>query len=173
MKTAKVFLGLGTNLGDKEANLNLAILHLKAYDIKIIQSSRIYVSPPWGFDSKDEFYNVVLEVETKLNPFQLLIEIKGIELKMGRLVKTSQNYESRIIDIDIIDYNFEIINYEDLIIPHPHLTKRNFVILPLVEICPNYIHPVFKTLLKDAIDEKMKNNIKFINKVRLLSSCEK
>jgi len=138
---SEVFLGVGTNLGDREKNLSdvTAIIERSIGDILL--ASSIYETEPWGFEAKDEFLNMVLKVSTGLGPSELLSRILGIEISMGRL-RGEKQYSSRIIDIDILLYGDRIIDEEDLCIPHPHLHERKFVLVPLSEIAPSLIHPV-------------------------------
>jgi len=153
---SEVFLGVGTNLGDREKNLSdvTAIIERSIGDILL--ASSIYETEPWGFEAKDEFLNMVLKVSTGLGPSELLSRILGIEISMGRL-RGEKQYSSRIIDIDILLYGDRIIDEEDLCIPHPHLHERKFVLVPLCEIAPGLIHPVINqsiaSLLLKCSDE--------------------
>lgn len=129
-----VYLGLGTNLGEKLENLKKAIDVLSKECGEVEKISSIYESEPWGFESSDVFYNMVILLKTKLDPESLLTNIKGIELKMGRKPKIKEEYESRIIDLDILYFNEQKFEAKNLTIPHPHITKRPFVYLPLLEL---------------------------------------
>lgn len=143
----QVYLGLGTNLGDKENNLHLAIEQIK-HEIGLVEKiSTFYVSEPWGFKSDSKFLNAAVKISTKLNPFDLLNKTIEIEKKIGR-IKNKLGYEDRIIDIDILYFNNEIIENENLIIPHPHIKNREFVLFPLLEIEPDLVCPRSKKLLK-------------------------
>lgn len=102
-------------------------------------SSKVYATAPWGNTEQDDFLNVAMICQTNLSAEDVLSEINIIETKLGRT--REEKWGSRIIDIDIIFYDEEIIKKPDLIIPHPHLTNRNFVLTPLMDICPEYIHP--------------------------------
>ncbi|MFK8045242.1 MAG: 2-amino-4-hydroxy-6-hydroxymethyldihydropteridine diphosphokinase [Crocinitomicaceae bacterium] len=146
-----VLLSLGTNLGSKIENLNIAKKHLSENYISVVKESKIYETPPWGFQSANNFYNIVLKVETLLSPFQLLVELKATELKMGRPFKTADSYTSRIIDIDIIDYNSETFKNVDLVIPHPILSERSFVLYPLRDVQVNYVHPITGKTIEELI----------------------
>lgn len=141
-KLSYLYIGLGSNLGDKLKNIHLAcdLIQSKIGDIKL--KSHIYKSPPWGFESKDEFYNSVILVYTKLSPSHLLMEIKKIERFLGRDNSYKIGYSSRLIDIDIIDYNGVLFENDLLSIPHPHLHSRNFVLYPLYDINNEWIHPI-------------------------------
>lgn len=131
----KVYLGIGTNLGDKERNI------LKAYDLiekkvgRIVRRSSIYRTEPWGFQSENEFLNTVICVETELTPQQLLAQTQQIERQMGRKQKSrGGEYHDRVIDIDILLYGDETINEPNLVIPHLLMKEREFVMKPLGEI---------------------------------------
>jgi len=141
---------LGSNLSDRKIMLNKAIeyLQLKVGEIKL--ESKIYESAPWGFEAQTSFLNQILVVKTELKPLEILVQIKSIEKKLGR-VKTSESYESRTIDIDILFYNDEIIELPELIIPHPQLHKRGFTLVPLAEIAPELNHPVLNKPIKDLL----------------------
>jgi 2-amino-4-hydroxy-6-hydroxymethyldihydropteridine diphosphokinase len=163
-KTATVILGLGTNLGDKINNLNTAIFNLKQCGVKVLKQSRLYQSPPWGFVAKDDFYNMALQVSTLLSPEQLLIELKAIELKMGRPIKSSLDYSSRIIDIDILDYNMSSFESPELEIPHKHMHKRSFALFPLKDVNQNYVHPNLALHIDELIALLDDNSITVVNK---------
>ncbi len=138
-----VYLGLGSNLGDKEQNLNDAIMQLSLEVGNVIGQSSFYHSKPWGFLSENDFLNAVILIETNLTPFDLLNQTQEIEKIMGRISKTSTGYADRIIDIDILLYDNLIIDQPTLKIPHPHITERDFVWFPLTEIAPDLMHPVY------------------------------
>jgi len=154
---------LGTNLGNKRNNLSVCIKYIEEKVGKIIQQSSVYETEPWGFKSKELFYNMAIEVETKLNPQELLKTIKEFEIEMGRKHTSNDCYENRIIDLDILFYNNKVINSDELTIPHPKLHLRKFTLIPLIEILSNIEHPVFKknitTLLNDCNDTSTVVNI--------------
>ena len=131
-----VYIGLGTNLGDKESNLVKSIDQLNLEAGKVLLCSSFYVSEPSAFQSYNMFLNAVVLLETSLAPLKLLNVTQRIEKSMGRKLKTSQGYEDRIIDIDILIYDQLIFNHPRLKIPHPHIAERDFVIRPLTEIAP-------------------------------------
>lgn len=162
-KKAVAILGIGTNLGDKIKNLSNAIARIKDCHLEIISSSKIYQTPPWGFQSDDDFYNMAIKIETRLNPFQLLVEMKAIELQLGRSEKKSGKYASRLIDIDIIDYNQEVYSFPDLTVPHEHLEARVFVLFPLKDIHPNYQHPKTGVKIQELIDKLKGETIAVVN----------
>lgn len=139
----KVFLGIGTNLGEKEENLRKAIVSIGDNIGKVVRKSSLYETEPWGFTSGDNFLNMVAEVETKLTPSGLLGAILMIESQLGR-IRGEKQYSSRLIDIDILFYEDLIIDEISLKIPHPQLYNRKFVLVPLSEIAPDLMHPVLK-----------------------------
>ena len=136
---APVYLSLGTNLGNRVDNLCIARQSLPP-DVQIRKNSSIYITPPWGYEDQPDFLNQVLEVESKLAPVPLLSYLKEIEAEMGRL--ETFRYGPRLIDIDILFYASQVIQEEDLQIPHPRLQERAFVLVPLHEIAPDFVHPV-------------------------------
>lgn len=146
-----VFLGIGSNLGDRKENLNSALARIGEETGRVLISSSVYETEPWGFVSGNKFLNMVLKVETKLLPTDLLESLLEIEKSMGR-VRDKKKYTSRVIDIDILFYEDLDIAYHNLKIPHPHIQERRFVLVPLVEIAPELIHPVFQKTVKDLLD---------------------
>ncbi|MCD7936193.1 MAG: 2-amino-4-hydroxy-6-hydroxymethyldihydropteridine diphosphokinase [Tannerellaceae bacterium] len=140
---AHVFLSLGSNLGDKEKNLEEAIQRIEKQAGKIIARSAFYKTEPWGFNSQNTFLNGAIEIETTLSPLDLLSCTQSIEKEMGRKKKSIQGaYTDRIIDIDILTYNELIYKDKKLALPHPHMTQRLFVMEPLAEIAANRFHPI-------------------------------
>ena len=156
-----IILSIGTNIGNRKANIENAITALNAIGI-VTAVSPIYSSEPWGFESENGFYNIALIIETSLSPLDLLKETQRIEKEFGRTAKTTTAYADRIIDIDIIDYNNQIINTQTLTLPHSLMHKRNFVLYPLTDIAPDWQHPTLKlnsTELKEASDDTSTINI--------------
>ena len=148
-----VYLALGSNLGSKFVNIEKAKLLLLNDCIEIIQCSNYYETYSWPNKKEPKFYNIVIKIITKLNPVNLFYVIKNIEKKLGR--KKASINKPRICDIDILDYKGKIyklyVNNNKLIIPHPRLHNRNFVLFPLFEIEKNWKHPQKKTKIKDLI----------------------
>lgn len=149
---AKVYLGLGTNLGDKKNNLRTAIQYIEERIGKVVSLSAFYETAPWGFVSDNPFLNAAVCVETKLTPLELLKETQAIERQLGRKSKSNGNYADRIIDMDILLYDELVLETDELIIPHPLMTQRSFVMIPLTEIAPELIHPVYKKKIKDLFE---------------------
>ena len=130
-------LALGSNLGDKNRNLETALEKIAATVGTIVAVSSVYASEPWGYESENSFFNQVIKVETPLSPLELLKAVQAIETQMGRTRKDSAHYQDRIIDIDIILYDDLVYEYEELTIPHPLYRERSFVWEPLNEIMIN------------------------------------
>ncbi len=129
------YLSIGTNLGNKQANIERAVVLINERVGKVVRRSSDFVSEPWGFISENTFLNIALAVETKLQPLELLAATQGIEHIMGRTYKSVDgHYADRIIDIDILLYGNEMVNLPELKIPHPHIEERDFVRIPLWEI---------------------------------------
>lgn len=154
----KVFLGIGGNLGDKQLNF-IKVAHLiKARLGEIVKSSSIYETPPWGFVSEDHFWNRIFLIETAMEPEELLEEIDKIETEFGRK-RTIGKYTSREMDIDILYFEEIYVETDVLIIPHPRIQNRKFVLVPLVEIAPDFKHPLFRLtnlqLLENCKDESV------------------
>jgi 2-amino-4-hydroxy-6-hydroxymethyldihydropteridine diphosphokinase len=135
----KIFLSLGSNIGDKKSNIDKALDKIENEAGKILNRSSYYLSQSWGFDGHP-FINAVVETETDKSPEDLLAIIQNIENQMGR-VRNHGGYENRIIDIDILTYGNQIVEKKSLTVPHPLLHKRRFVLEPWNEIAPQYIVP--------------------------------
>ncbi len=148
---AVVYISVGSNLGDREANCRIALEKLNSEGIIVKKASSMYETEPWGFKDQPKFINMVIEVETELRPEELLMTLKGIEKKMGR--KETIKWGPRIIDLDILFYNDKIINQDELKIPHPHMHERDFVLVPLSEIAPNKTHPILKKTIKELMED--------------------
>lgn len=147
----RVWLSLGTNIGNKWSNLAKAIESLLRDGATIITESAIYISKPWGYESVNDFYNVCLLIETVRDPDSCLSLLREIESSMGR-IKHNGEYEDRIIDLDILLFDELVINTDDLIIPHPKMLERMFVLKPLAEISPSKVHPIEKKTIKQLTE---------------------
>ena len=146
-----VFLGVGSNLGNRENNLEQAIARIAEYIGPVLKSSSIYITEPWGFKAEEEFLNIVVKIGTKLTPSGILGRILMIESLLGR-VRDNKQYTSRLIDIDILLYEDKIVDEESLKIPHPLLHKRKFVLVPLCEIESEMIHPVLNKSIAELLE---------------------
>ena len=146
-----VFLSLGSNMGDRRVNLRTASTLVEKEIGKIVKSSHLYETQPWGKTDQDPFINQVVMANTTLEPRDLLEAITFIEREMGRLKK--EKWGPRIIDVDILFYGKRVIRDKGLEIPHPELHERAFVLVPMLEIDPEFEHPI----LKQAIDELYMN----------------
>lgn len=153
-----LFIGIGSNLGDRRANIAEALERIsKLPATRIVKQSSFYESEPHG-DAKTWFVNGVIEVDIELSPENLLKKLKTIEAAMGRKRVKGKRWGSRIIDLDILLYGALVVNKRNLKIPHPEIAKRRFVLLPLSELAPQVIHPVLQAsvseLLADVKDTK-------------------
>ncbi|MBP8945033.1 MAG: 2-amino-4-hydroxy-6-hydroxymethyldihydropteridine diphosphokinase [Paludibacteraceae bacterium] len=150
-----VYLSLGSNLGDKTSHLNSAIEKLNQLAGTVVRRSSFYVTKPWGFESKNDFLNGVVLLKTSLSPLALLEKIQQIEQMMGRVSKTShQKYVDRTIDIDILLYDNLVMEHPSLTLPHPLMTSRDFVLIPLFEIAPNITDPRTGMKMKNFLSTK-------------------
>jgi len=153
---ARVYLGLGSNINDRIVYLKKALEEIEDLkDTKILKSSSIYETEPWGHKEQNSFLNMVVLIETSFSPLNLIIKFKEIEIRCGR-IKRDKWFE-REIDIDILFFDDIILKSEHLEIPHPQMQNRRFVLVPLNEIEPDFIHPLFnvniRTLLERGIDK--------------------
>ena len=148
--THTIFLSLGSNLGDRIANLEASITSLPA-GVLVIERSSIYETPPWGYTEQPPFLNMVLKTETNFSPWRLLKNLKSIERKLGR--ESSFRYGPRLIDLDILFYDQLIYQKDGLFIPHPRIAERAFVLVPLVEITPELLHPQLERTMKDLLGD--------------------
>ncbi len=129
----KVYIGLGSNLGDKSCNIQNAQGHIAHIEgVTITRFSSLYLTAPWGKTDQNDFINQVIEIETELSALELLHQLQAIEIKLGR--QREGKWGPRIIDLDILLYGKEIINLAELKVPHPFLMERLFVLVPLAEI---------------------------------------
>ncbi len=157
MENRKVYLGLGTNSGNKKENLTRAIENLSLALGLPTACSTFIESEPWGFESENSFLNCVVAFDTHLSPTELLDTTEEIERRLGRTSKSHNGqYSDRTIDIDILFYGNEVINSDRLTIPHPLLHLRNFVLRPLHEIAPQLTHPAMGRTIDELFAELSK-----------------
>jgi len=141
-----VYLSLGSNMGNRLSNLKQALLSLPP-QIDVVARSDIYETPPWGYTKQDPFLNQAVKAETYLEPVPLLKHIKRLEVVLGR--EKNFQYGPRSIDIDILFYDDLLLATTELIIPHPNTHERAFVLVPLMDIAPDLVHPVKKTTVRE------------------------
>ena len=152
MKKSTTYLSLGSNIGDRTNNLKNAINSIENLVGKVNKISKFYENPAVGFDG-NSFINICVELVTHLSPDELLNSLLNIENEYGRKRIKSGEYSSRIIDIDIIFYEDLIINQNGLVIPHPRMQSRHFVLTPMCDLNPDFIHPVLGLKTSQLLDE--------------------
>jgi 2-amino-4-hydroxy-6-hydroxymethyldihydropteridine diphosphokinase len=152
-----IYLALGTNLGDRLANLRTAIAALGP-QIRVVKESRVYETEPWGFTDQPAFLNMVVCAETELVPQELLERLKELEASLGRV----PNFRNgpRLIDLDILFYDNLILEIPGLVLPHPRLKERAFVLVPLVEIAPGLVHPLLGCRMEQILEPLDKRGVK-------------
>jgi 2-amino-4-hydroxy-6-hydroxymethyldihydropteridine diphosphokinase len=145
-----VYIALGTNLGDRLSNLRAAIESMQP-EISVLAKSHVYETPPWGYEDQPAFLNMVVKAETGLEPESLLRYLKQLEVELGR----EQNFRwgPRLIDLDILFYDDLVIDTPPLVIPHPRLHERAFVLVPLMDVAPELVHPVFQKSISALLTE--------------------
>lgn len=148
-RMAEVFLLLGSNMGDSQKYLQEARLALQHQIGTLLAKSSVYQTAAWGKANQPDFLNQVLNMETALEPLELLNRCLGIEQGLGRV--REEKWAARTIDIDILFYDSMIVNHENLVIPHPFLHERAFTLIPLVELAPEWVHPVLKKSMTDLL----------------------
>lgn len=149
---AIVYLGLGTNIGNRRGNLVKAAALLAERVGDILALSGFMETEPWGFDSENLFLNAAIKMETPLTPDELLSATQAIEREMGREKKSDGTYHDRVIDIDILLYDNRVIEHPGLIVPHPLMQERLFVMAPLAEIAPFERHPLLGRTFMELAD---------------------
>jgi 2-amino-4-hydroxy-6-hydroxymethyldihydropteridine diphosphokinase len=144
-----VYIALGTNLGDRSANLDSALASLPPA-VNIISCSPVYETPPWGYLRQSSFLNQVVKCETRLNPEELLDYLKAIEKRLGR--KPTFLFGPRTIDLDILFFDDLVLETSDLTIPHPLLEERDFVLVPLADLDSDLKHPVSRKSIRELLE---------------------
>ncbi len=157
-----IYLGIGSNLGNKKKNIEKAKFELIQNNIKILVTSNYYESLSWPNPNNPKFINIVLKISTNLKPVDLLKLCKKIEINLGR--KKSTKNSPRVCDIDIIDYNHKKLMI-NIILPHPRMHRRNFVLLPLFEINKDWVHPITKNHIKKLILSLPNRDIRSIKQI--------
>lgn len=149
-----VYLSLGSNTGDRFKLIEQAVGLLNlAQDIKLIRTSALYETEPWGLKNQNWFLNMIAEIKTPLSAQDLLVKCQNIERTLGRNREKETRWGERPIDIDIIFYGKEIINTQFLTIPHKHMHERAFVLVPLLELVPDFVHPVSNKTVSELYDD--------------------
>ena len=159
-----VYLGIGSNIGNRESNIKIAIEKIQSLSLKTVGASSLYITKPVGYSDQDDFYNCCISIRTLNKPHELLNLLKKVESDMGRQ-QTFRN-GSRLIDLDILLYDQEIVNTESLCIPHLSMHKRRFVLEPLAELAPYCVHPILGCRiidLKKTFQDDLQIIRKFIN----------
>lgn len=144
------YVALGTNLGNRQKNLELALQLLAQNGVRVVKVSTFIETEPYGVTDQPNFLNGICQVETDLTPIELLRLLLKLELDMGRV--RLRHWGERIIDLDLIIYEDQIINTSELILPHPDMTNRDFVLRPLAEIAPNLKHPVLHQTIQQLLE---------------------
>ncbi len=146
-----ILLSLGTNMGHKLENLETCVMAIHNDIATVVEVSKVYETPAWGFES-DVFYNCAIAIHTHKSAQKILSEFQKLEKKLGRIKTNTEQYESRSIDIDIISFNDEIIETENLKIPHIHLQNRKFVLFPMNDIAPKWYHPKLNKTISELLN---------------------
>lgn len=147
-----VYFSLGTNLGDKEQNLRMAVQKIRKQIGEVISLSAFYATAPWGFSSEHTFLNAAACVETLLPPLSVLHLTQEIEREIGRTHKSVGGvYSDRVIDIDLLLYGDRVLDTPELKLPHPLMHERRFVMEPLAEIAPDLVHPILKKKMRELL----------------------
>jgi len=159
------YLAIGSNLGNKTSNIEITKFELEKYKIKILKTSSSYISDSWPDSSMPNYINIIIKIKTNLEPLELLKICNLIELKLGR-IRLKKN-SPRTCDIDIIDYNKMILNEKNgqLILPHPRMSKRNFVLLPLFEVDKSWKHPKTQINIVNLINSLPVEDLRSIKQI--------
>ena len=156
----RVFIALGTNLGDRKENLRKALASLESF-AHLLACSGVYETPPWGFTDQPWFLNMAVEGDTNLSPYDLLTRLKQLERDLGR--EPGFRYGPRLIDLDILFYDELILETPELEIPHPRLEERSFVLAPLADLAPDFQHPVTGRTVLQMLNEVDTSAIRYFD----------
>lgn len=151
----RVYIAFGSNIGDRHQAVEDALVMIENSGMKIIKQSNLYETEPYGYKDQPQFLNGAIDVETELSCREVLHTLLKIESDIGRVRKFK--WGPRIIDLDIIFFNDEIYDEEDLKVPHPDMHNRDFVLGPIGDLCPNYVHPILNKSVSELL-ENLKNN---------------
>lgn len=155
----KVFLEIGGNIGNVDQTFDIAIEKINIHIGKIINVSSRYKTEPWGYQNQNFFLNQVVYLNTVLSPAEVLEQTQLIENLLGRKRDANNQFAPRSIDIDILFYGDRIIKNSELVVPHPRLHLRNFVLIPLTEISPKLVHPCFNKTIEELLKETMDKSL--------------
>ncbi len=148
------YLSMGSNMDNRKRHMDAAIASIKLYCGEVLEVSNTYESDAIGFKTQNRFLNLAMKIKVDCGPLQLLLRLEAIEIKLGRLKPSIfSEYTDRQMDIDIIFFDDLVMNSKELIIPHPRMQDRLFVLKPLAELCPDFIHPVFKKTVRELLAE--------------------
>jgi 2-amino-4-hydroxy-6-hydroxymethyldihydropteridine diphosphokinase len=143
-----VYIALGSNLGDRLANLGTALVAIRP-EVSPVECSPVYETQPWGFLEQQNFLNQVILAKTSLSPWKLLEHLKKVEKRLGR--EKTFRYGPRLIDLDILFFDSDVIDSPPLQIPHPEIQNRAFVLFPLAQLAPEYLHPVLNMTVEEML----------------------
>lgn len=159
MDVARVFIGIGSNLGDRQQAIDLALAQLAVLPgTKLVAQSRVYETQPVGPVTQGLFLNAVAELHSELKPHDLMLELQAIETRAGRVPRSQRiPWGPRRLDLDILFYDDCVINQGDLVIPHPHLHERGFVLVPLMDLAPQWMHPQLRQTVAQMLQQWQRN----------------
>lgn len=157
----RIYLSLGSNIGEREAHLRGAIEQLEAPDLRVLRVSRTYETEPVDYVDQRQFLNLVVEAETSLFPLQLLSRVNKIEHALGRVRSVAKG--PRTLDIDILFYGKSVIHSATLEVPHPRLAERRFVLVPLAELAPELRHPVTRQSVSEMLDAAPAQGVRLLH----------